>query len=133
MATENKTSKRYNLLSAGLAFLLWGGWSYFVNRHAPEYSPLISALAQGAGSFVITLVIVRCVSWIYARLPGGAIRLLAPSVLTVTATGSLLYWIHMLVGTSEIAKTIALPLLVAFAFAVYTTFLIHRQREKHID
>lgn len=133
MAARNKTSKRFNLLSAGMAFALWGGWSYLVNRHAPGYSPIISALAQGAASFVITLLIVRCVSWTYAHMPHGVTRLLAPPVLTISATGSLLFLVHSLVGTLEIATTITLPLLVAFGFAVYTTVHIHRQRDQHIE
>lgn len=121
---------RYNIVSALFAFVVWGGWAYIVNRHAPGHMPYLSAATQGTCSLIITLFIVRAVRWVYVRLPVGRLRLLVPAVLTIAITGSLLATAHVLAGTQAVAATIALPLTVAFGFAVYTTIHIDRQRVK---
>jgi hypothetical protein len=130
VAGPARTSRRFDLTSAALAFALWGGWAYWVNRQMagaePRASPLISGLTQGTGSFVITLFLVRAVAWIYHRLPAHPLRLVLPGVLTVTATGTCLAIAHTLVGTADVARTIAPALSVAFAFCVFTAFKIRR-------
>jgi len=129
-AVPVRTSHRFNVISAALAFLLWGGWAYWVNSRiaaqAGAASPLTSALAQGAGSFVITLILVRAVAWLYHRLPAHPTRLVLPAVFTVAVTGSCLATVHIVVGTSDVARTIAPALSVAFAFCVFTAFKIRR-------
>ena len=125
-----RTSRRFNLISAALAFALWGGWAYYVNAIAAggggRASPLASALTQGTGSFVITLIMVRAVAWLYHRVPASPLRLVVPALTTVAVTGSCLATAHALVGTPDIVQTIAPPLSVAFSFCVYTAFKIQR-------
>jgi hypothetical protein len=60
-SSENspRTSRFYNVLSAFLAFFLWGGWAYFVNGSTDITRCLISGLTQGTASFIITLVMVH--------------------------------------------------------------------------
>ena len=125
-----RTSRRFNLISAALAFALWGGWAYYVNSQTAgegmAASPLTSGLTQGTGSFIITLILVRAVAWLYHRLPANPARLVLPGLITVAVTGSCLATAHALVGTSDIVQTIAPPLSVAFAFCVYTAFKLQR-------
>ena len=117
-------------MSAALAFAIWGGWAYYVNSQSvgaeTRASPLISGLTQGTGSFVITLVLVRAVAWLYHRLPANPLRLVLPGILTVMVTGTCLAIAHTLVGTADIARTIAPALSVAFAFCVFTAFKIRQ-------
>ncbi len=118
-----KTSLLYNLGSALFAFTLWGGWAYFINRNS------ISALTQGAASFIITLFLVHAVTKLYRSLPAkanGILQLFSPAIITVTFTGTCLYIAHRIAGTEHIAKTIAPALLIAFVFCVYTAYRLLR-------
>ena len=119
------TSKRYNLLSAFLAFILWGGWAFWINREFGESTQIVSALTQGTASFLITLVMVRIVSWVYNRTGHGVIGLFLSPVITVFFTGSLLVMVHRIVGTPEIVKTVTPALTVAFGFCLFTAFQLH--------
>lgn len=124
------TGRLFTALSALAAFLLWGGWAYFVN--APETSltaaatRLTSALTQGTASFLITLFMVRAVSALFNRLPANAFRLLLPAVITVSLTGSGLAIIHALIGTAKILYTIAPALSVAFLFCLLTAYKLSK-------
>ncbi len=124
--TPARTSRRFNLISAILAFVLWGGWAYVVNGGANTETvrgaPLAAAITQGCGSFIATLIMVRLVSWLYNLLPVTFMRMILPAIITATITGSCLATAHAIVGTPEIIRTIAPALIVAFCFNLYTTF-----------
>jgi len=116
---NTKTSFIYNLGSALFAFILWGGWAYFINNN------MISALTQGTASFIITLFLVHAVTRLYHNLStkvNGNIQLLLPAIITVSFTGTCLFIVHLIAGTAHITKTIAPALLVAFLFCVYTAY-----------
>lgn len=117
-----RTSRRYNLYSAALAFLLWGGWAFYINGDFGLITRSISGLAQGAASFIITLIMVRMVSWFFSRLPANPLRPVLPAVLTICCTGSALLLVHVLAGTPRIVSTIAPALGVAFIFCLFTAF-----------
>ncbi|WP_019672811.1 hypothetical protein [Psychrobacter lutiphocae] len=114
----------YHLISAFFAFVLWGGWAYYVN--AGSENQLTSALTQGLASCCITLVLVRLVSFIFQRLPEGKLRLILPGLLAVSLTGSCLILTHRLVGTAHIFFTIAPALTVAFIFCVITAVKLQK-------
>jgi hypothetical protein len=125
-----RTSRTFNLISACLAFLLWGGWAYYVNRdpvgdgwHA---AAIKSALTQGIGSFLLTLGMVRAVTWLYHRLPENSARIVLPALITVLVTGSCLAGAHTITGTANIISTITPAISVAFLFNVYTTLKLRR-------
>ena len=128
--TPSRTSRRFNLISATMAFAFWGAWAYTVNSDATgeagRASPLSSGLTQGAGSFVITLIMVRAVTWLYHHLPVGSTRLVLPALITVAVTGSCLATAHALVGTPHIVTTITPAITVAFLFNVYTAVKLQR-------
>ncbi len=122
--TQNhKTSLLYNLISALFAFVLWGGWAYFVNRN------IISALTQGIASFIITLFLVKAVTQLYNMLSdrmGDVLQLLLPAIITVSFTGSCLFLAHSLAGTAYITKTIAPALSVALIFCIVTAYKLQK-------
>ncbi len=119
---QNQTGTLYNLSSAFFAFILWGGWAYFVNNN------MVSSLTQGTASFIITLFLVRAVSTLYASLSrktgNGFVQLMLPAMVTVSFTATCLYIAHSIAGTAHIIKTIAPALLVAFLFCVFTAYKI---------
>jgi len=120
-----RTSHLFNAVSAALAFALWGGWAYWINADHGAAKQIVSALAQGTASFVITLVMVRIVARLYQVLP-APLKLPGPALITVGCTGSALVAIHAAVGTPEILKTVAAPLSVALGFCAYTTVKLQR-------
>ena len=117
-----QTSKRYTLGSAALAFVIWGGWTFYVNRSASPAQQLLSSLVQGTASFIITLIMVRAVTWLYAHLPKNWAQLVLPAIFTVAVTVSCLALIHAMIGTPRIAPTIAPALTVAFLFCLFTAY-----------
>ena len=127
--TPARTSRRFNLVSAILAFVLWGVWAYIVNGGAitgtVRGAPLAAAITQGCGSFIATLIMVSLVTWLYNLLPVNSTRRILPAIITVAITGSCLATAHAIVGTPEIIPTIAPALIVAFSFNLYTTFKLH--------
>ncbi len=132
-ASNAQTSRQFNLISAGLAFFIWGGWAWYINSKTAasgQTSPLISGLTQGTASLLFTLIMVRSVTSIYHRLQHGPVRLVLPSVLTVIATGSCLVTAHFLVGTANIPATVAPGLTVAFLFNLLTTNVLRMEERK---
>jgi len=87
-------SKRYELLSALAAFLIWGGWAFYINDGSGLGVRLTSGLAQGSASMAITMVMVRAVTGIYHHLPDNILRLFLPAVVTVSITGGGLAFMH---------------------------------------
>ena len=127
-ASENnpRTSRLFNVLSALSAFLLWGGWAYYVNGSTDAAKGLISGLTQGTASFIITLVMVHLVTWFFNHLPGNFLQLPLAAFFTVSITGTCLVGIHRLVHTPHILYTIAPALSVAFAFCWYTAYKLRK-------
>ena len=124
--SDIKISKKFNLTSSFLAFLIWGGWSFYIND-ASLYNRITSGLAQGLSSFIITLVMVKFVTRLYSRNYFPSIRLMLPAIITVSCTGSVLIIIHYLVGTPYIFKTVTPALSVAFIFCLYTSYKLKYQ------
>jgi len=124
LSDTQTTTKHYRFLSAFVAFLIWGSWAYFLNHKNDNgtASGLVSGITQGIASFVITLLMVRAVTYVYGKLPNTKWAIAIPAVVTVSITGSCLILIHWLVGTQNISTTVILPLLVAFIFCLFTTY-----------
>lgn len=123
---DARTTGLFNLSSAVFAFLMWGGWAYYVNNGQGSSTGLISGITQGSASFIITLAMVHTVTWLYKNIPPSPLQLFLPAIITVSITASCLYSVHSLVGTPNIAYTIAPALSVAFIFCVFTCFKLDR-------
>ncbi len=122
----------FKLVSALSAFVLWGGWAYLINGDSNEGSQhatsLKAALVQGSASFVITLLMVRAVTWLYRRLPPGQLQLWLPAIITILLTGTGLATIHQLAGTPRILPTIAPALLVGFGFCLFISRTLRKSK-----
>ena len=115
---------RYSLVSAVIAFSLWGGWAYYLSYDSSVgiRSGLASGLTQGIASFTITLFMVKVVGWLFRRMPQSNFGVFLTAIATVSVTGSCLYLAHFLIGTQSIFLTIVLPLSVAFVFCLITAY-----------
>jgi ABC-type antimicrobial peptide transport system permease subunit len=113
------TAKKYNYTSALLAFVLWSLWAYFINVKSSNV--MVSALAQGVASFVITLIMIKLLVYFYRLFPKGGWYFIVPSLATVGMTSSFVLFIHFMVHTKNILYTVLPTVIVAFLFALYTT------------
>lgn len=117
-----ETSKRYRIVSASFACIMWGGWAFYVNAEDGATKQIVSALTQGAASFAITLVMVRTITTLYRKLSASKTRYVFPAVITVGCTGSCAALAHYIVGTPQIVQTLSPALTVALLFGFFTTW-----------
>ena len=122
MMKFRQTSILFKLVSAFSAFVLWGGWAFYINGGFGFKARVVSGLAQGLASFLITLFMIRVVTWIFCLLPDNFFQYLLPGLITVSFTGTCLFFMHYRLGTPNIVYTIAPALSVAFIFCVFTAF-----------
>lgn len=112
----------------GFAFLAMGGWTLFANAGHGLAVAWLPALVQGAISGTITLVLKRSLEAMAARLYGPAAYAVPPLV-TAAVILALLVGVHRLIGTPEIARTIAVPWSVSTLYAVIYTAVLVRGRK----
>src|SRR5580658_10065346 len=131
------TLARASAVHVAVAFLSMGGWALFANR-AHGSAAFAPALAQGALSGAITFVLKRVLEALAARLTGWR-ALLLPPLITASVILAVLVTVHRLIGTPEIAATIAVPWCVSTFYAfVYTATLVQsraregRAKERHV-
>lgn len=136
MEKSIRTSWLYNLLSAFLAFVLWGSWAYYINSTSSPLAGVISALTQGTASFLITLVMVHAVAFLYHWFQSPVTKVVLPAIVVVSFTSVILVNVHTLMGTPRVFYTILPGLTVAFFFCLLTSFKlfkIHQQRFKQYE
>ncbi len=128
MNNKIKNTQRYNFLSAFFAFLLWGSWSFYINMTQGNLKTgIISGLAQGICSFIITLLITHLIEKQFNFYQIKGLKLLLPPMCTILFTGSILVLVHHLIHTPNIFKTVAPALTVAFIFAFFTNLKLYKQ------
>ncbi len=114
------------------AFLCMGGWALFANR-THGLGAILPAVAQGVMSAIITLVLKHSLEAISRRMRGAAAFVLPP-VISATTILAVLIMVHGLLGTPEIAATIAVPWSVSTLYAiVYAAALARGRRMRGAD
>ena len=129
-AVPATTSLLYKLMSASMAFVLWGSWAFYINDDFGMSSRLLAGLVQGSASFTITLVLVRAVTWITHLMPHGPTQAVVPALITVVITGTFLVSAHTVFGTPNILPTVTPALVVAFVFCLYTSYIVRTQKRR---
>ncbi|EPF80680.1 hypothetical protein [Acinetobacter rudis] len=123
-----KNTQRYNFLSAFFALVLWGSWSFYVNNQQAGFEAgLISGIAQGLCSFLITLFMTFLIEKQFNFYRSNFTKLILPPIITVLFTGSCLVTVHLLIHTPDIVKTISPALTVALIFAFFTNIKLYKQ------
>jgi hypothetical protein len=105
-----------------------GGWTLWANAGHGLAAAWLPALVQGAISGTITLVLKRALEAMAARLSGPA-AYIVPPVVTAAVILGLLIGVHRLIGTPEIARTIAVPWSVSTLYAIIYTSVLARGRK----
>lgn len=101
-----------------------GGWALFANRSHGMAGAAGPALAQGVMSGLITLALKRTLETLAGRFK-GALAYVVPPAITATTVLAVLVAVHALIGTPEIAATIAVPWTVSTLYAFgYTATLV---------
>jgi hypothetical protein len=110
------------------AFLALGGWAVFANRGHAMPQPIYSGLLQGILSACLTLFLKTVIDVLSMRFT-GVTRFWAPPVIACLGSASLLTALHALIGTPEIARTVAVPLMVSTSYASIYNYSISRKRD----
>ena len=118
---------RSSVVHVGFAFVAMGSWAAFANRDHPIPAPLYAGLIQGTLSAVITLLLKRGIEALARRFTGTS-ALLLPPIIAGLVSATLLSTIHLVGGTPELARTIAVPLTVATSYAALYNFSLWRTR-----
>lgn len=119
---------RSTIAHVGFAFLAMGSWAAFANRGHAMPAPLLAFATQGALSAAITLCLKRGLEALARRLDGAA-ALIVPPLAAALASASVLTLVHILAGTPEILRTIALPLTVVTSYAALYSRALTRDKE----
>lgn len=131
MEQSIRTSRLFNLISAVLAFLLWGSWAYVTNSGESMNRGIVAALTQGTASFVMTLFMVQAVTYLFHRFDRPLAKVVVPALIVNCCTTFCLVNVHTLMGTPRILATILPALMVAFSFCMFTAWRllrIHQQQ-----
>ncbi len=126
MSAPVTTSHIYKFGSALSAFVLWGSWAWYVNGADNEWHTLLSAIAQGSSSFLITLGLVALVTRLYNHFEHPLARVWLPALIVTAFSSSVLLVVHLGVGTQQIIQTILPPSTVAFLFCLFTTIKMQK-------
>ncbi|MCR9213293.1 MAG: hypothetical protein NXI13_06210 [Proteobacteria bacterium] len=123
------TSLKYKLISALLAFFLWGGWALYANAEHGTVSQLVAAATQGTMSLLITLFILRMITGFKAHQAFKQRSKYLPGIVTFLITSSGLIGVHLVMQTPNIAATTLPPLSVALIFCLYTCHKLSTQQD----
>ena len=118
---------RSSAVHVAFAFVAMGSWALFANRDYPLPRMLLAGLVQGALSACLTLFLKRAVEALSA-LFSEPVRLVAPPLIACLGSATLLVTFHILSGTPEILKTIAVPLLVSTSYAALYNYSTSKGR-----
>jgi hypothetical protein len=109
------------------AFLAMGGWAVLANRDHAMPQPLYSGILQGTLSACLTLFLKSVIDALSRRFT-GITRFWAPPLIACLGSASLLTALHALIGTPEIASTVAVPLLVSTGYASIYNYSLSRRK-----
>lgn len=119
---------RSAFVHVAFAFLAMGGWALFANRAHGLEAAWKPAVVQGAVSACITLVLKRVLEAFAARLK-GPLAFVLPPLVTAGVILAALVAIHRLIGTPEVARTIAVPWSVSTLYAILYTAALALERK----
>lgn len=123
------------LVSAVLGFITYGTWAYFVNvNHGGPAVGWRSGIVQGGYSFLLTLSSAYLMEFVYGRLQGTAIRMLA-WILTLLLTMAVLFVtafsINWAAGTPRILMTILPGFIIGSVYSLFYLLNLRRLLASH--
>lgn len=128
LSNPKKTMKTFTWLSAVGAFFLWSSYAYWTN--STSSGAMVSALAQGFYSFVMTFCLAYFVKLLYEYPFFQNHRNLVP-ITIVGVSGVLLTVMHLSIQTSNVASTVVPPNVVAYLFCALSVRKLEILSSKH--
>lgn len=99
-----------------------GGWAIWANAADGMRAALLAGLVQGAMSGALTLGLKRSVDWMRPRMR-GPLAYVAPGLIAVMCSATILILAHRISGTPAIWTTIAVPLAVSSSYILICNIL----------
>ncbi len=119
---------RSSAFHMAFGFLLMGGWALFANRAHGLAESWLPAVAQGTVSALLTGVIKKVIERLDGRL-AGALAYIVPPLVTASSILAVLFALHAIIGTPEIAATIAFPWSISTLYAIiYNAGIVRARR-----
>jgi hypothetical protein len=129
MTSPPRSLAKSTALHVALAALAMGGWALFANSGHGLAAAMAPAAAQGLLSGGITFFLKRALEAMSARLAGPLAYLLPPAATAGTIL-AVLTGVHALIGTPEIARTIAVPWSVSTLYAIVYSAALTRGKPR---
>jgi len=128
MSFANFSPLQRSLLSAFGAFIVYGGWGYYVNSdHALQVS-FKAGFVQGSYSFLLTLMMTVLIEAIYSLISRYVKTKKLSKVMTILITCLLIFstswWVNVLAGTPEIFNTVILGYVFGGVFTISYVFSV---------
>ncbi len=108
------------------AFVAMGGWAVLANSNHTSQRALLAGVVQGTLSACLTFFLKTAIERLSRQFTGWA-GLWAPPLIACVASTAVLISIHALSGTSEILRTIAVPLAVSTSYAAVYNYFLYRK------
>src|ERR1700748_1802719 len=104
MAARKTALRRAALMSSG-AFVVYGGWAAYANRSYGLGTCLVSAVTQGAISFLATAFMTLILEAIFRSIESKVLRFVVTAVGAQAVVVLPTFTAHYLMGTPEIILT----------------------------
>jgi multidrug transporter EmrE-like cation transporter len=128
-AQKNRFLNRATIVAVTFAFVVWGGWAFWVNLSSGDTSQALrSGMTQGIYSAVMTFYMSFVVYFFWQKTRHLRLWWLLPTLATVGHTGLLLVGAHILNHTPNVAKTVSVPLIVAAGYCLFLTRNFQKKR-----
>lgn len=88
------------------ALVLWTAWTWYVNADHPIGTRILSSLVQGIWSFFVTFYMLVCLKKIFNYFENKWLKIILPTLITVSIVFVMILGIHILIGTPELWATI---------------------------
>lgn len=122
-----EAGRAYTLGSVVGAAIFYGAWAAWMNSAAGAGAATRAALVQATSSAIMTMLVLIVLTALYNALPKGRAWFPVPALLTVGGAGTIVSGAHLLAGTPEVVRTVALPMSLGLIYCLVTTARL-RQR-----
>ena len=131
--SELSTSQRIFISAVG-AFVIYGGWGYFVNSMHTHEVAMMVAYVQGSYSFAVTLVMTILIEAIYRLCKNLVNNLFLVNWFTILFCCSIVFsgswWVNAMAGTPEIFETVILGYILGGIYTVVYVFALSKNTQK---
>lgn len=120
------------LISGIIAFLLYGSWAVYANNDYGLFIALRSGFAQGLISLFVTMIMTFAMEQVFAKVKLRGLRFIFTAFGPLTILLGLMIFVHWLIGTPQILKTVLPSITVGTLYCcIYTCGLFRVLNKKY--